>query len=53
MSKNKGERGPVIAPKFHHTTFTTRRLDEMVKWYEDVAGLRPVVTPWGRPAGPD
>lgn len=42
MSKNKGERGPVIAPKFHHTTFTTRRLDEMVKWYEDVAGLRPV-----------
>lgn len=42
MSKNKGMRGPIIAPRLHHTTFTTKRLDEMVKWYEVVAGLTPV-----------
>lgn len=42
MSKNKGMHGPVVAPKFHHTTFTTKKLDEMVEWYAKVAGLRPV-----------
>jgi catechol 2,3-dioxygenase len=33
---------PVIAPKFHHTTFLTLKLHEMVAWYEKVAGLTPV-----------
>lgn len=42
MSDNKGNRGPIIAPKLHHTTFTTKRLDEMVAWYETVAGLTAV-----------
>lgn len=33
---------PVIAPKLHHSTFLTLKLDEMVAWYEKVAGLTPV-----------
>ncbi len=33
---------PLIAPKFHHTTFATLKLDEMVAFYEKVAGLVPV-----------
>ncbi|WP_063047017.1 VOC family protein [Nocardia pseudovaccinii] len=33
---------PIIAPKFHHTTFLTLKLHEMVAWYEKVAGLTPV-----------
>ena len=31
-----------IAPALHHTTFTTKRLDEMVAWYERAVGLVPV-----------
>jgi catechol 2,3-dioxygenase len=31
-----------MAPKLHHTTFTTLRLNEMVAWYERVAGLKSV-----------
>ena len=33
---------PLIRPKFHHTTFATMKLDEMVEFYEKVAGLEPV-----------
>lgn len=33
---------PIIAPKLHHTTFLTLKLDEMVRWYATVAGLVPV-----------
>ena len=33
---------PIVSPTFHHTTFTTLRLSEMVTWYEKVAGLTPV-----------
>lgn len=40
--KNRQNKRPLHTPKFHHTTFTTLRLDEMVDWYEKVAGLTPV-----------
>jgi catechol 2,3-dioxygenase len=33
---------PVVPPKLHHATFLTLKLDEMVRWYELVAGLTPV-----------
>lgn len=33
---------PVIAPKLHHSTFLTLKLDEMVAWYQKVTGLVPV-----------
>ncbi len=33
---------PIIAPKLHHATFLTLKLDEMVTWYETVCGLTPV-----------
>lgn len=42
MSSNRAPSRPIVAPTFHHTTFTTLRLDEMVAWYEKVAGLTPV-----------
>lgn len=42
MATNRASQRPVIAPKFHHTTFTTMHLDAMVAWYEKVAGLTPV-----------
>lgn len=42
---NRATARPPIAPTLHHTTFTTLRLDEMVDWYEKVAGLVPVF--WG------
>ncbi|MFB9074518.1 VOC family protein [Citricoccus parietis] len=32
---------PVIAPRLHHATFLTMKLDEMVSWYEKVCGLTP------------
>lgn len=38
---NRATGRPVIPPTLHHTTFTTKRLDEMVSWYEKVAGLLP------------
>lgn len=37
-----GKDKPVIAPKLHHSTFLTLKLDEMVAWYQKVAGLYPV-----------
>lgn len=42
MAEINHKKSPVIAPKFHHTTFLTLKLDEMVDWYEKVAGLTPV-----------
>jgi len=33
---------PLIRPTFHHTTFATLKLDEMVIFYEKIAGLEPV-----------
>lgn len=33
---------PLIRPRFHHTTFATLHLDEMVQFYEKIAGLEPV-----------
>jgi catechol 2,3-dioxygenase len=33
---------PITRPVFHHTTFATLKLDEMVAFYEAVAGLEPV-----------
>lgn len=33
---------PIVPPRLHHTTFLTLKLDEMVAWYEKVAGLTPV-----------
>jgi catechol 2,3-dioxygenase len=42
MSKNRAPNRPIVPPRFHHTTFTTLRLDEMVAWYSTVAGLTPV-----------
>lgn len=33
---------PTNRPKFHHTTFATIKLDEMVEFYEIVAGLEVV-----------
>jgi hypothetical protein len=40
--RNRATGRPIIPPRLHHTTFTTLRLDEMVAWYEKVAGLLPV-----------
>lgn len=36
------KRRPINRPQFHHTTFTTTHLAEMVDFYEKVAGLEPV-----------
>ena len=38
---NKATGRPIIAPKLHHTTFTTLRLEEMVAWYQNAVGLYP------------
>ncbi|WP_374947303.1 VOC family protein [Agreia sp.] len=38
---NRATSRPIVAPKLHHTTFTTLRLDEMVAWYENAVGLYP------------
>jgi catechol 2,3-dioxygenase len=35
-------RRPITRPVFHHTTFATLKLDEMVDFYETVAGLEAV-----------
>lgn len=42
MTNNRQYKRPVVTPTFHHTTFTTMHLDEMVEFYEKVAGLTPV-----------
>src|ERR1700753_1417780 len=41
MPTNRATHRPIVAPKLHHTTFTTLRLDEMVAWYENAVGLIP------------
>lgn len=41
MAENRATSRPIIAPTFHHTTFTTTRLDAMVEWYGLVVGLTP------------
>ena len=33
---------PINRPRLHHTTFATLKLDEMVAFYEQIAGLEPV-----------
>ena len=33
---------PLVRPVFHHTTLATMKLDEMVEFYEQIAGLEPV-----------
>jgi catechol 2,3-dioxygenase len=40
--RNRATNRPVIASKLHDTTFTTKRLDEMVVWYKLAVGLVPV-----------
>lgn len=42
MTANLNRRRPITRPVFHHTTFATLKLDEMVRFYEAVAGLEPV-----------
>lgn len=42
MTANRNRRRPITRPVFHHTTFATLKLDEMVAFYEKVAGLEPV-----------
>ncbi len=42
MTDNRYRRHPITRPVFHHTTFATLKLDEMVEFYEAVAGLEPV-----------
>lgn len=42
MSANDFRVRPINRPAFHHTTFATLKLDEMVAFYEAVAGLEPV-----------
>jgi hypothetical protein len=42
VPRNRATNRPPIAPALHHTTFTTKRLDEMVAWYERAVGLVPV-----------
>lgn len=43
MAVNSERRArPINRPKFHHTTFATMKLAEMVNFYEKVAGLEPV-----------
>lgn len=39
---SQSRRRPITRPAFHHTTFATLHLDEMVEFYEKVAGLEPV-----------
>ena len=39
--RNRATGRPIIPPALQHTTFTTLRLNEMVAWYEKVAGLVP------------
>ena len=42
MTEKRPRRRPISRPIFHHTTFATLKLDEMVEFYEKVAGLEPV-----------
>ena len=42
MTANRNRRRPVIRPAFHHLALATLKLDEMVEWYELVAGMEPV-----------
>ncbi|WP_167133241.1 VOC family protein [Paramicrobacterium chengjingii] len=42
MTANRNRFRPINRPVFHHTTFATLKLDEMVEFYEKVAGLESV-----------
>ncbi|WP_210603595.1 VOC family protein [Brevibacterium oceani] len=42
MTVNRNRCRPISGPVFHHTTFATLKLDEMVEFYKKVAGLEPV-----------
>jgi len=42
MTTSNRRHRPITRPIFHHTTFTTLKLDEMVSYYENVVGLEPV-----------
>ncbi len=41
MPSNRATDRPIAAPKLHHATFTTLRLDEMVEWYGVALGMHP------------
>lgn len=41
-SPNRATGRPPVAPRLHHTTFTTKRMDEMIAWYEKALGLLPL-----------
>lgn len=42
MAEQRKRVRPINRPTFHHTTFATTHLHEMVAFYEAVAGLEPV-----------
>jgi catechol 2,3-dioxygenase len=42
LQSHSRRKRPIIAPKLHHATFLTLKLDEMVAWYEKVCALTPV-----------
>ncbi|VXC43843.1 Glyoxalase/Bleomycin resistance protein/Dioxygenase superfamily protein [Arthrobacter sp. 9V] len=42
MAEDQHSHVPGSSPRLHHTTFTTLQLEEMVLWYEKVAGLKAV-----------
>jgi catechol 2,3-dioxygenase len=39
---NRRRARPITRPIFHHTTFATLKLEQMIEFYEQVAGLEPV-----------
>lgn len=41
MPTNRATDRPIAAPKLHHATFTTLRLEEMVEWYGLALGMYP------------
>ena len=41
MPSNRATDRPLAAPKLHHATFLTLRLDEMVEWYGLALGMYP------------
>jgi len=42
MATNNRRTNPISRPKFHHTTFATLKIHEMVAFYKQIAGLEPV-----------
>ena len=41
MPSNRATDRPIATPKLHHATFTTLRLEEMVRWYGLTLGMYP------------